>query len=429
VFSMASLLDDEMEKKVGDAACSFCLKEEGRYTCPRCNARYCSSACYKCTAHADCSESFYKDCVMDGIKHMSSNKEDKQKMKEMLLRLEQADQEGLDDALDDTEEGYEDEEEDDLASRIEGLDLDKDTDAIWEVLTDKEKQEFQAMLDDGRLGNMIEIWQPWWRTNTENKVVQFAHEETVVKKSSVPKGFKDIIDIKTLLRNSPPADSLCYSVVQVLYAYVYITRFHNGEYMTNVEQAWQDLTKLAPVLKENIIYNDVSGAVQASIVLSSDVNSRLLVSQAFHISVLQDVRDIIEMPCDNQNDLIIKTRGARSMKFVIAALSDLHTLLQSAKQALQLQVKQAKLEQGNVDIDSLRQLRQCCFVCIKKVEFLLSWVTSENKQKLLDCVSLIDVEICSMTSQLTTHNNLKKQINTYKKQRSSQSKSLIEPIS
>ncbi len=33
---------------------------------------------------------------------------------------------------------------------------------MWEQLSEKEKKEFQQMLKDGRLGNMLELWEPWW---------------------------------------------------------------------------------------------------------------------------------------------------------------------------------------------------------------------------------------------------------------------------
>ena len=46
--------------------CPLCLKNQSKYTCPRCNTRYCSVDCYKSVKHKDCSEMFYKDCFMEG---------------------------------------------------------------------------------------------------------------------------------------------------------------------------------------------------------------------------------------------------------------------------------------------------------------------------------------------------------------------------
>lgn len=38
--------------------CAFCEKKQGDYTCPKCKKLYCSLACYKGKAHADCSSEF-----------------------------------------------------------------------------------------------------------------------------------------------------------------------------------------------------------------------------------------------------------------------------------------------------------------------------------------------------------------------------------
>ena len=50
----------------GPSVCPLCLKNPSKYTCPRCNTRYCSVECYKSEKHRDCSEMFYKDCFMEG---------------------------------------------------------------------------------------------------------------------------------------------------------------------------------------------------------------------------------------------------------------------------------------------------------------------------------------------------------------------------
>ena len=48
------------------SVCPLCLKQPSKYTCPRCNTRYCSVDCYKSEKHRDCSEMFYKHCFMEG---------------------------------------------------------------------------------------------------------------------------------------------------------------------------------------------------------------------------------------------------------------------------------------------------------------------------------------------------------------------------
>ena len=48
--------------------CKFCATADRRFTCPRCNADYCSLACYRSRDHQDCSEQFYKECVTEELR-------------------------------------------------------------------------------------------------------------------------------------------------------------------------------------------------------------------------------------------------------------------------------------------------------------------------------------------------------------------------
>ena len=47
------------------AKCNFCPSPSSSYSCPRCNAAYCSLACYRRPEHEGCSEEFYRECVRD----------------------------------------------------------------------------------------------------------------------------------------------------------------------------------------------------------------------------------------------------------------------------------------------------------------------------------------------------------------------------
>lgn len=66
-----------------------CEKNPSKYLCPRCGVPYCSLACYKDeNKHLQCSESFYKDCVVENIRtEEQHNPEGAQKMKEVLQRF------------------------------------------------------------------------------------------------------------------------------------------------------------------------------------------------------------------------------------------------------------------------------------------------------------------------------------------------------
>jgi len=49
--------------------------------------------------------------------------------------------------------------------------LDKDTKAVWERLTEKEKKEFERLTADGELSNLVEIWTPWWNDKVGQTIV------------------------------------------------------------------------------------------------------------------------------------------------------------------------------------------------------------------------------------------------------------------
>lgn len=145
--------------------CQLCLEKLAKYTCPRCNVRYCSLECYKCEKHTSCSELFYKNCVMEALQDDMIDKEGKQKMLELLKRNQQ---EESDDFL--SGEG-----EEDLADRLDGLNLDQDTEKIWDNLTQAEKQEFEKSIDNGYIGSLMDVWVPWWI----NKKQRFVFKHTV----------------------------------------------------------------------------------------------------------------------------------------------------------------------------------------------------------------------------------------------------------
>ena len=131
------------------AECAFCEKTKSNlYTCPKCNLNYCTVQCYQSQRHTQCSEQFYRNCVEDEVRlseNLGSNFDSlgsKKKTLAALKRLkeeEENDQEIMNEVLDSDDE-------EDVNSRFDGIDLD-DSKKIWENLLDSEKQEFQKMLE------------------------------------------------------------------------------------------------------------------------------------------------------------------------------------------------------------------------------------------------------------------------------------------
>jgi hypothetical protein len=92
---------------------------------------------------------------MDTLKGDTIDNHEKRKMMEILKRFEQ----------EETEDGITDEGlGENLEERLEGLNLDRDTEKIWEKLTEEEKREFQRAVDDGYIGSLVDTWVPWWIT-------------------------------------------------------------------------------------------------------------------------------------------------------------------------------------------------------------------------------------------------------------------------
>ena len=92
---------------------------------------------------------------METLQGDTIDNHEKRKMIEILKRFEQEETEG---GL--GEEGSELGEN--LEERLEGLNLDRDTEKIWEKLTQEERREFQRAVDDGYIGSLVDTWVPWW---------------------------------------------------------------------------------------------------------------------------------------------------------------------------------------------------------------------------------------------------------------------------
>eukprot|EP00657_Telonema_sp_P-1_P000840 TRINITY_DN1166_c0_g1_i1.p1 TRINITY_DN1166_c0_g1~~TRINITY_DN1166_c0_g1_i1.p1 ORF type:complete len:140 (-),score=55.57 TRINITY_DN1166_c0_g1_i1:71-490(-) len=65
--------------------CLVCQRQYSKYTCPRCNAPYCSVQCYK--GHSErCTECFYQESACEELKGMHSSSEQRNDMMQALQR-------------------------------------------------------------------------------------------------------------------------------------------------------------------------------------------------------------------------------------------------------------------------------------------------------------------------------------------------------
>eukprot|EP00658_Telonema_sp_P-2_P005977 TRINITY_DN12263_c0_g1_i1.p1 TRINITY_DN12263_c0_g1~~TRINITY_DN12263_c0_g1_i1.p1 ORF type:complete len:214 (+),score=36.96 TRINITY_DN12263_c0_g1_i1:164-805(+) len=178
--------------------CLVCQREYAKYMCPRCNTPYCTLQCYK--GHSEtCTETFYKESACEEMKGMSAGTEQRQQMMEALERESNAQAE----ALEEVHEGLED------------LDLDN---LSIDQLTPAQRRDFERAILDGRLSSSVSPWTPWWiRT----------------KGSDRPQGIAmppDLPALDSLLHGKSPAPTLGFHLVELLYAYAYVSRQYNGEW-------------------------------------------------------------------------------------------------------------------------------------------------------------------------------------------------------
>ncbi|XP_060079858.1 zinc finger HIT domain-containing protein 2-like [Ylistrum balloti] len=324
-----------------DGICPLCLKNETKYTCPRCNVRYCSVECYKGEKHMDCSESFYKDCFIEGLKDQSSGLEEKRKIMEMISRVEEE------------TEGLESDDEPDLAERLEGLDLDCDAGAIWKQLTEKERKEFDLMSRDGRLGHLVEVWTPWW--NPESKQLIQDEDDPRDQPRKFPKVKDDIIDLAVLLPKSKPSSGVKYSVVGSLYAYCFVCRLHNGDHWDTPVESAQEMLIVSDLTNKDVVYNSPGEVIQSSIQRVTKSSFGRGTSAGFSISIIEDIINIIRGPSEE-----------RPLEYLIIALSELLHIIQKAKKLVSKGLKSGKCKGGN-------SMKKDLFACEKKLEFYLSW--------------------------------------------------------
>ncbi|KAK2159863.1 hypothetical protein NP493_1683g00001 [Ridgeia piscesae] len=326
-----------------------CLKNAAKYTCPRCNCGYCSSECYKCTAHAQCSEGFYRDCFMGGLKDMQSSNEEKKKMIEMLERLEEQykDDETRSDSGDD---------ESDLAERLQGISLDTvATETVWQRLTKEERRQFETMLRDGSLASLIEHWEPWWTI-----------KESLIQDTSDDGGTEDQQRIPRILSDVPPLDHMLRGCLELC-----------GGLSTDT-------------------YDSASAAIHGCLQQLQTQAKSLFVSMEFSVAVIKDV-----------TSLLTDSRSA-PLCYLLAALSDCHALFRAARKQLGKEIKDSKKAEVATEHEA-GVLRRQFHHAQKKLEFFVSW-THKFGLALQPLTTDLEIEFCRLSSDLTRQETLKTRI-------------------
>jgi hypothetical protein len=160
---------------------------------------------------------------------------------------------------------------------------------LWNALDESQRADFEKALADGRLGNMVAIWEPWWskkevsvnRTRLAwlpTQLVYFAptldadgisvesevHFDFPIKQAQRPqltaKGIKwgDVAGPR-----HQPAKELPFNLVDLLFAYAYTICAFNGD-VDDPEDAFDAsicAAQLSSVLSKNAVHSSVAAAL------------------------------------------------------------------------------------------------------------------------------------------------------------------------
>lgn len=286
--------------------CKICDNALARYSCPRCNIIYCSLTCYQSEKHLDCSEAFYRDCIVSELKDELTEGDNQAKMMEILQRVHETNKIPSFDGLD--EQGYaetqSDEEEDvldsddeefvDINERLAGIDLDN-AEQVWDKLTEDERQEFVAFLRSEDVTKLIPTWEPWWMYFNKNKVEEVGDTSSTEDfKSKCPKLFHPIADFNSITKK-PPADCVKYNLINVLATYAFTTRYFNGEHYDFAKEVISCICSLSLNLKSAQNFNDLETAIKS--IEQECYSSDWIVTDAENMQIMrEDLERILQGP-------------------------------------------------------------------------------------------------------------------------------------
>ena len=191
--------EEEEETRTRIITCRVCSEKASKYTCPKCNCRYCSADCYR--AHGEkCVTEFHVESLnrmMKNEKVDDGDEKKKREMEEMMREYERqlemdereiafAEGNGAssrllrrdDDEDDEYDDEFTDEEEDDDEDDEEHCNLsaklmraylkegDDDANISEHHFTENDKKRLERMLQNGEI--RVEPWQAWWMIDDDD---------------------------------------------------------------------------------------------------------------------------------------------------------------------------------------------------------------------------------------------------------------------
>ena len=395
--------------------CAFCDQVDSKYCCPRCGRFYCQSECYRSKSHLQCSEQFYRKCVLDTLKFDSKGRhpEVRKKTLEILKRdYQHSCQESPEFGLNkDEQEEQEQEEEIDpnqLDQLLRSLDLDDPT-KLWQQLNDKQKKEFEELIQSEAIFNLVppNAWQPWYVEALEEESIKVQEEMPDIEQNfSAPKldpsnKIKEKIDVSSSddeqylekeikkrikqesqqcpprpvdivplsrLSTRPVSPLIKHSIINVLFNYCLLCRHFGGDLRQNCEQVVDLLMNHSLLNAPTIVFSSTAQALQYSI-------------QRW----IQFEKISSKSACAMLEDLVLILSDQKDRRLYLNMLADVIHMLEMRKE-----IEKRKLKKDiKFNFNAIH----------KKSVFYLSWV-NENGDLLKEQISEIQLEFISMESGL-----------------------------
>ncbi|XP_052868944.1 zinc finger HIT domain-containing protein 2 [Anopheles cruzii] len=371
--------------------CKICETKRSKYVCPRCNIPYCSVACYKSQRHLECSEGFYRENVVQELalrKAEGAVDQSTQSMMAILHRVAQADggaamgndetsdpEEGNDGESDGLLDSDDEEEAPDLAVRLAGINLDDATN-VWEHLTSAEKEEFERMMENGEIMSIVPEPDVWWTKAYKVDLVQpsAAPERSQQEQqllSACPPVWGKIANFNALLPTEP-SPVVRFNVANVLAGYCFVYTYFYADLHTHPLETINCLWGVCLNLKSNTNFDTEPMAIES--VVSECRSERLPVHPKTAPALKAHIRTLFEGP---------RGCGRKYKKlFLLAALSDVRSLLCEARQQLKQSESPndtAECVEGRSANDGIKHSVSLTALrgCEKKIDFYLAYAKSD----------------------------------------------------
>lgn len=374
--------------------------------------------CYKSPDHAECSETFYKQCIMDEMaaeaKQPKLDKNESMKrMYEILARMQSVESNAstisdidvteyiqeLDNFDDDLHEAPELDSDDeatvveagedsdcaDLAERLEVVDL-NDADAIWDRLTVQERKDFEQLLHNGDISKIVPQYEPWWEVSVA-LVEEIKPEQSMVLKDDQAAP-KIVANIKSFdeLSTKTPNPCVRNNLLNILAAYTFAARFYNGDHQNYPHESAHCVVSICANIKSNWNYDSEAAAIES---VASEARNEGLRFDAEDVRTMKsDVQKLLHTPANLSASQFLGGGGGNGDQvqllqqnlFVLAALSDLYRVLMCAKCTRDNPMRE-KYSPGTFskrfadhEINNFGELKRSKIsVYLKKIEYFLAY--------------------------------------------------------